>query len=50
MDNVISKIGELLLMARLGKNDISESIASRALYAMVKLSNEIRGMANANAY
>ena len=50
MDNVISKVGELLLMARLGKNDISESIASRALYAMVKLSNEIRGMSNTNAY
>lgn len=50
VDNIISKIGELLLMARLGKNDISESILSRALYAMVKLSNEVRGLSNTNAF
>lgn len=49
IDSVIRKVGELILMARLGKNDLSESILSRAIYALVKLSNELRGMANANA-
>lgn len=48
LDNVISKIGELLLMSRLGRNDMSESILSRALAAITKLSNEIRGVSTAN--
>ena len=46
IDNVISKIGEMLLMSRIGKNNLSESILSRALYAMVKMSNEIRGLSS----
>lgn len=46
LDNVIGRVGELLLMSRLGKNDISESILARALHALVRLSNELRGMAN----
>lgn len=50
LDNVISKIAELLLMARLGKNDISESILGRAMYAIVKLSNEVRGVSNTGSY
>lgn len=50
LDTVIGKIAELLLMARLGKNDISESILGRAMYAMVKLSNEIRGASSSGTY
>jgi hypothetical protein len=50
MDNVISKIAELLLMARLGKNDISESILGRAMYAIVKLSNDVRGASSKGSY
>ncbi|MDP3013040.1 MAG: hypothetical protein Q8M92_02275, partial [Candidatus Subteraquimicrobiales bacterium] len=49
IDNIITKLGELLLMSRLGKNEISESILSRALYANMKISNEIRGMSSTNA-
>lgn len=47
IDNVIGRISELLLMSRLGKNELSESILTRALHALVGLSNELRGMANA---
>lgn len=50
IDNAISKVAELLLMSRLGKNDISESILGRAMYALVKLSNEIRGVSRIGSY
>jgi len=49
LDDVISRISELLMMARLGKSQISESILNRALYANVKMSNEIRGLSSSYA-
>jgi len=43
IENIMDKIGQLLMLSRMGKNNIPENILMRAMKALTKLLNEIRG-------
>jgi len=43
IEDIIDKTGQLLLLSRIGKNDIPENILMRSIKALTKLLNEIRG-------
>jgi len=43
VEDTIDKLGQLLLIARMGKNNIPENILMRAIQALTKVLKEIRG-------
>ncbi len=49
MHKLLTKISELLIMVRIGKVDISESVLSRAMYALTDAIREVKGDSGSNA-